>query len=120
MKGVGMLLAVVVLAGCDEPAQVGPILTGGDESRGRIAIRQRGCGSCHDIPGVPAANGLVGPSLSKFAMRTYIAGNLLNKPDNLIRWIQTPHEFEPGTAMPDTGVRGQEARDIAAYLYTLD
>lgn len=33
-----------------------------------------------------------------------------------MRWIQKPHEIEPGTAMPDTGVGEAEARDLAAYL----
>jgi cytochrome c len=30
-----------------------------------------------------------------------------------------PKEVEPGTAMPDLGIGEAEARDIAAYLFTL-
>jgi cytochrome c1 len=30
-----------------------------------------------------------------------------------------PQAIEPGTAMPNLDVREQDARDIAAYLYTL-
>ena len=37
----------------------------------------------------------------------------------MTRWITKPQEIEPGTAMPETGVGGEEARDIVAYLYTL-
>jgi cytochrome c2 len=31
----------------------------------------------------------------------------------------SPQEMEPGTAMPDVGVTEADARDMAAYLYTL-
>jgi len=48
-----------------------------------------------------------------------IAGELPNVPDNLVRWIMNPPAIEPGTAMPDLGLSKQQARDIAAYLYTL-
>jgi cytochrome c len=62
---------------------------------------------------------MVGPPLTMFAQRAYIAGQLPNEPDNLIRWIQDPQTVEPGTAMPDLGVDTSTARDMAAYLYTL-
>jgi cytochrome c len=61
----------------------------------------------------------VGPPLTMFARRAYIAGQLTNQPDNLIRWIQNPQAVEPGTAMPNLGVIPEIARDMAAYLYTL-
>jgi cytochrome c2 len=34
-------------------------------------------------------------------------------------WIRHPRNISPHTAMPDTGVTVTDARDIAAYLYTL-
>ena len=37
----------------------------------------------------------------------------------MIRWIQTPQEVDPKNAMPNMGVTDQDAKDIAAYLYTL-
>jgi cytochrome c1 len=37
----------------------------------------------------------------------------------MVRWIQHPREIERGTAMPEMGVTESDARDIAAYLYTL-
>jgi cytochrome c2 len=94
-------------------------MAGGDPDRGRAAIKIRGCGGCHLIPGVPGARSLVGPSLVKFAGRGIIAGRLPNTPDNLKTWIFHPHAIDPQTAMPETGVTPQEAADIAAYLYTL-
>ena len=54
-----------------------------------------------------------------FARRAYIAGQLPNDPENLVRWIQDPQGVEPGTAMPNLGVTAAVARDMAAYLYTL-
>lgn len=94
-------------------------LTGGDPDAGRIALAQKPCGGCHQIPGVRGAKGKVGPPLTAFAGRTYIAGRLNNTPDNLTAWIIDPHVVDPKNAMPPTGVTPREARDMAAYLYTL-
>lgn len=91
----------------------------GDPSRGRQALAGFGCGACHLIPGIRGARGSVGPPLTSFASRSYIAGQLMNSPDNLIRWIVDPQGVEPGTAMPNLGVIPAVARDMAAYLYTL-
>jgi cytochrome c2 len=94
-------------------------LTGGDVRRGRTAIRNYGCGTCHTIPGIAEARGLVGPPLTSLANRVYIAGVLTNTPDNLMDWIQRPRRADRQTAMPNVGVTEEDARDIAAYLYTL-
>ena len=88
----------------------------GDPRRGADAIGRYGCGSCHVIPGLARAKGKVGPPLSDFAERTYIAGNSYNTPNNLAAWIRRPDSVEPGTVMPTLGVSEQEARDISAYL----
>lgn len=92
---------------------------GGDAERGGRRIVDYGCGSCHVIPGIPAANGRVGPPLTDFADRAYVAGILVNEPDAVVSWIQNPPAHRPGTAMPVLGVTEADARDIAAYLYTL-
>jgi len=49
----------------------------------------------------------------------YIAGEVPNTSENLVQWLEVPQSIEPGTAMPNLGVTEGEARDIAAYLYTL-
>jgi cytochrome c2 len=95
------------------------VYTGGDAHRGRQLIQQYRCGACHTIPGVEDANGLVGPPLLWWGRRTYIGGELPNKPENLVRWLESPKSVEPGTAMPTLGLTEQQARDVAAYLYTL-
>jgi cytochrome c len=94
-------------------------LTGGDPHAGREAIARYGCGACHTVPGVRRAQGMVGPPLTAFAKRIYVAGKLPNSPDNLIHWILDPQGVSAATAMPNTGVTEGDARDIAAYLYTL-
>jgi len=92
---------------------------GGDAQRGPRLIVAYGCAACHTVPGVSSATGNVGPPLTRFGSRTYIAGMLRNSPSNLVRWIRDPQGVIPGNAMPNTGVTETEARDIAAYLYTL-
>jgi len=94
-------------------------LTGGNVRAGSHAIRRYGCGACHEIPGIPGADGHVGPALTGFSRRAEVAGRLSNDPANLIRWIRHPQQVSPGNGMPDQGVTEQDARDIAAYLYTL-
>jgi cytochrome c len=94
-------------------------ITGGDPERGRMLARERGCGGCHVIPGVPRATGLVGPSLKHVANRVYIAGVLANTPGNMVRWLQDPPAVDPLTAMPRLDLGDQEARDIAGYIYSL-
>jgi cytochrome c2 len=92
---------------------------GGDVEAGRAALLRHGCGGCHRISGVPAANGRVGPPLDGLAQRSYLAGRLPNRPAELIRWIRDPRQVDPRTAMPELGVGERDARDIAAYLYAL-
>jgi cytochrome c1 len=120
-----LLLAVVAAAascrGNNPTYAVGysPRVSGGDARHGTAVIEQYGCGSCHTIPGVRGANGLVGPPLLWWSRRTFIAGELPNTPENLVQWIRSPQSVEPHTAMPTLGLSDQQARDVAAYLYTL-
>lgn len=95
------------------------ILTGGNPQTGKQKLDYYGCPACHTIPGVRGADGLVGPSLSRVASRVYIAGVLPNTPENLIRWLENPPAVDKLTAMPNMHIPANDARDIAAYLYTL-
>lgn len=114
-------LLLLLATACQQEADAAdqPVMPGGDAERGEEYIQAYGCTSCHTIPGIPEANALVGPPLTGWAQRVYIAGAVPNTPDNLILWLQDPQQIEPGTAMPDLGVTEQVARDIGAYLYTL-
>ncbi|GHJ54021.1 c-type cytochrome [Micromonospora chersina] len=114
-------LPVVTVTGCASTSPPPPPEShAGRPDRGAKLIAQYGCGSCHTVPGVDRAGGLVGPPLTRFGARSYIAGELPNNADNLRRWITDPQAVEPGTAMPNLGVSAIDAQDIAAYLYTLD
>lgn len=94
-------------------------IPGADAERGELLIAAYGCGSCHIIPGISGADGVVGPPLTDWASRQWIAGNLWNEPVNLIAWLHDPQAIEPGTAMPTQGVTELEAAHMAAYLYSL-
>jgi mono/diheme cytochrome c family protein len=91
----------------------------GDPARGKELLSAFGCRSCHMIPGVRGPGGDVGPPLTRWAERQFIAGRLVNTPSELVVWILNPPAIEPGTAMPAVGATVEQAEDIAAYLYTL-
>jgi cytochrome c2 len=92
---------------------------GGNAARGKSLVTAFGCANCHTIPGVKDATGNVGPPLTRIGDRSFIAGVLRNEPANLVRWLREPQAVVPGNAMPDMGVTEQQARDIAAFLYTI-
>jgi cytochrome c2 len=118
-----LLVAVIalLLCGCTRESDVASVYAQniGDPARGRHLIFAYGCGSCHVVLGVSGASGTVGPPLNGFGERAYVAGFLPNRPSDLARWIVNPQELKPGTAMPRLGVSPEQARHIAAYLYTL-
>lgn len=117
-----VLLVVALLGGCERrksEERATALTGGGNPHAGRQAIRKYGCQTCHTIHGVPGARGMVGPPLDTVGNRYVIAGELPNTPENLMHWIQHPHQVEPHTMMPEMGVTEQDSRDIAAYLYSL-
>lgn len=111
------LILLLPLAACGEADAPHLSVPGGDADRGRAHVVRYGCVACHEIPGM-GASGRVGPPLRDFAARGYIGGVLPNWPQNLVAWIVDPPAHAPGTAMPNLGVSREEARDIAAFLYT--
>jgi cytochrome c len=121
MKSVCYVALVTLLAGagCEQEMSRAGLLSSRKEEAGRHAIEYYGCASCHVIPGVAGADGLVGPSLQQIGERTYIGGVAKNTPENLVRWIRDAPGVEPHTAMPRLDIPEAEASKIAAYLYTL-
>jgi cytochrome c2 len=112
LTAVGLCLALAA-CGAERPSLEG------DPERGRLLLRQFGCGACHRISGVADAQGNVGPPLDGAARRVYLAGVVPNSPYNMARWIRAPKAFDPHTAMPNLGVGEEHARDMVAYLYRL-
>jgi cytochrome c len=103
--------------GTSEADAVARALTGGNPANAAILATRYGCGGCHTIPGLPGAEGQVGPPLAGLRHRVFVAGVLPNTADNLINWIVEPRRYSPHSAMPQTGIEPDGARDIAAYLY---
>jgi cytochrome c1 len=91
----------------------------GDAKRGKLAIEQYACVTCHRIPGIVGEHAPVGPPLARMATRELIAGVIANNPQNMVKWLREPQKLHPRTTMPDLGVTERDARDIAAYLATL-
>ncbi len=122
MRRLLLLAAIVALGACQggKTDIHGRARMGGDPDRGERVIRDKGCGACHSIPGVRGAYGRVAPPLDYFSRRSFIAGMLPNNEENLVRWILDPRAVNPKTAMPALGLDVQDARDVAAYLYTLE
>jgi cytochrome c1 len=106
-----------VLVACAEPQA--EQAAEGDADAGRAALERYQCGACHVIPGVAGASGLVGPPLTAYTKRVYIAGKLPQEPRLLARWIEDAPALDRETAMPNVGVTPADARDMVAYLYRL-
>jgi cytochrome c2 len=120
-----LALACVGVAACDvfdEPSYDKRVVEGGDPARGQAILASgiHGCPACHAIPGVDTIKGVVGPPLAGLARRGSIAGQLPNRPGVLIAFLQDPPALVPETGMPDVGLTNEQARHVAAYLYTLE
>ena len=85
----------------------------------KVMLLQYACHSCHEIEGVVGPKTRVGPPLTDWARRGYIAGVLPNTAANLERFIREPHDAAPGTLMPDLDVPEAHARQMAGYLMSL-
>jgi cytochrome c len=115
-----LLFAAAPLAGCDNNQTAATLNFTGDANRGKTLIAEYGCGNCHLIPKVAAANGNVGPPLLHLANRVYIAGYVRNSPESMSVWLQDPQRILPGNAMPTMGISRKDSRDITAFLYSLE
>ena len=125
-----VLLGCAAVAGCDLSAIFAPAtmnlenkqVQGGDPARGLalLATGAHGCQACHAVPGVRNPKGVAGPPLAGMARRGFIAGQLPNKPGVMVAFLQNPPALVPTTGMPSVGLSLEEARHIAAYLYTLE
>src|SRR5579864_1067188 len=94
---------------------------GSPAAEGQQIIASKPCVGCHTIPGIPGANGTIGPNLAGVASRTKIAGGAVDNtgPDDLKAWIMNPPAKKPGTLMPNLGLTDDEATKIVAYLEPL-
>ena len=78
-------------------------------AQGEQLFEQLGCHGCHLVEGyehLPA----VGPSLRRISAKV--------DPNWLVGWIKDPQAFRPRTKMPNFGFSDDQAKAVAAYLWT--
>lgn len=117
LVGLACVLCGLLLSGCQ---RLGAYLPGVSPSvtRGIELTNRYGCASCHEIPGA-AVVGRIGPALRGVQRRAYLAGGLPNTPEQMVELIRFPDLARPGTLMPNLRVSEPDARELAAFLYTL-
>lgn len=113
-------LLVATLGACADKAAPSRRIAGADPERGLALMERAGCPACHAIPGISWPRGSAGGSLAGFGRRPLIAGRFPNQPEQLVAWLQDAPALDPDVAMPPSGLSEKDARDIAAYLYSLD
>ena len=111
----------LTLAGCSNGFDYskGRRMTGGDPIVGKRAIFKRDCTSCHVIPGFEGNTEVAGPALSHWAKHGMIEDTWPNTPENLERWIRFSETMNPETVMKLLSVNEKDAKDISAYLFSL-
>ncbi len=113
-------LAGATLVACADKAVSLHQMSGANPTEGLRLIEAEGCGACHHIPGVQWPRGAVGGSLDNLQAQAMIAGRYPNRPDVMVAWLRDAPAMAPDTAMPASGLTEEQARDVAAYLYSLD
>lgn len=114
------IAALFLVCACADKSDQPRAIAGADSARGLAVMERTGCGACHDIPGITWPRGTVGGSLEGFATRSLIAGRFPNQPETLVVWLKDAPSLSPTTGMPPMPLTDAQARDVAAYLYTLD
>ena len=86
-----------------------------------LALFVAQCAACHAIRGTPAA-GTLGPDLTHFASRRYLAaGTLPNNAGTLSAWIASTQHIKPENRMPSfPGFSSDELRALSSYLMSLE
>lgn len=113
-------LALLLATGCGSPSDAGP--ERGSVARGRELILRHECYDCHLIPGIDRKPGPGVPiPLDGFAERTMLRSTRIRLTREVLeQYLQRPRSVHPPSIMPGIGDRPEDARDIAAYLLTLD
>lgn len=114
------IVFVLLLGGCKPPPDERFALPGADLAQGKRLVEQSGCAACHVIPGIAWPQGRLGPDLTGFSRQGMIAGRVPNRPDVLTAFVADAPAVVPGTTMPAMPLDQGEARDVAAYLLSLD
>ncbi len=92
-----------------------PAVDAGAVERGRAAIVERKCRTCHDLPGIEDEGFVrqrkIGPSLARVGEKL--------RPAWIRAWLADPHAVRPGNGMPRFRLTAPEIADLTAYLSSL-
>lgn len=84
-----------------------------------VFMEAKPCWTCHSIEGTKA-QGKVGPNLTLFAERDFLASTTMeNNADNLHKWLTNPPAVKPQARMPNLGLTSQQRADLIVYLQSL-
>lgn len=116
--------AAAISAALVPSAEVAPEGPAGDPGRGRLALEERGCMTCHLFTGVSAlaVRPLAQPIDPDLLTRASAQAPDLRftrdrlRPAALLAWLDDPAAVKPGTLMPRIPLRADQVRDLAAYL----
>jgi cytochrome c len=126
---VGLAFAFVLAMGLTSCADKfdyarGAQMTGGDPQAGKEKIIVHDCHSCHAIPGIPLNTDSRGPALKHWSRQTTIAKQWPNNPANLEDFIEHPDRMLHGKSVKSeitmANIKPADAKDIAAYLFSID
>jgi cytochrome c2 len=121
-----LLFITIFLTACSQTFNYerGASMTGGDPQAGKEKIVLHDCHSCHEIPGIPVNRDRQGPSLKHWAKQSTIIKKWPNTPENLEDFLQHPERMLHGSGLKSemtmSSVKPSDARDIAAYLFSID
>lgn len=115
-------LMPAVLSGPEAPAQAADIAAflagqgaslpaeapGGDVNAGGVLFGNLGCIACHSTPQSKPGNDFARVSLGHVSSKW--------KPAALKDYLLDPHKYHPGSRMPKTSLKEEEARNLAAFL----
>ena len=91
-----------------------------DAAAGERIFFAHTCANCHTIRGT-SATATIGPDLTDIARRKELGGGALeNSTENLKLWMKNPQAVKPGCKMPNFKLSEEHAKQIAAYLESLD
>ncbi len=92
--------------------------SGGNIEKGKQIVSEVGCKACHVVEGDERVRQLRGKSYDIAPELTRIGSKTNAK--WLYEWIRNPKKYRPNTTMPSLRLTDSEAKDVVAYLMTLN
>jgi cytochrome c len=99
--------------------------TAGNADRGKTLFTEKQCITCHKVPGIAAATGVIGPDLAGIGTRAATQKPNTSAEAYLRESILEPNAFvppgqqSPSLMVPPVPVNAAEATDLAAFLLTV-